>query len=116
MLKLLLTGAVVLGSASFAFAASSNNGIGNNVTTTYTGPNLSGAVNSAINSVYIVQAGFLNASWVAQAGSSAAIAAPSTGSYFTIQQPLLSVENTGTGTVNLSEMFKILNTSNSIGN
>jgi hypothetical protein len=97
-----------------ATVTGSSSGIGNNSTVVYKGPNMTGAVNSAVNSASIVQAGFLNGAWVAQAGNTAIVHAPSSGSYINILSPVANI-STGGGNINLSGMFQLLNTTNSIG-
>lgn len=98
---------------SGATVTGSSSGIGNNNTSVYTGPNMSGSTNSAVNSVSIVQAGMVNGAWVAQAGNTATVNAPTTGSYLNIQSPVVNLS--AGGTINMSGMFNLLNTTNSIG-
>lgn len=97
--------------ANNALVHGNNNGIGNNITTTYTGANLKHADESAVNSNYSVQSGFLNASWVAQAGEYADVYTDD----LEIDASLLKVKTTDEGNINMQNMFRVLNTSNSIG-
>ncbi|MDE3081008.1 MAG: hypothetical protein KGI94_13340 [Paracoccaceae bacterium] len=123
-MKILLGTAVVLAiaasgawatttSSAGATVSGSSTGIGNNNTTVYTGPNMTGSTDSAVNSVSIVQAGMVNGAFVAQAGNTATVNAPGNGSFINIQSPVVSL--TGGGSINMSGMFSLLNSTNSIG-
>lgn len=108
------SGAVATTSTSAgATVSGASGGIGNNNTSVYTGPNMTGSSNSAVNSVSIVQAGIVNGAFVAQAGNTATVNAPGTGSFINIQSPVVNL--TGGGSINMSGMFSLLNSTNSIG-
>ncbi|MDE3081010.1 MAG: hypothetical protein KGI94_13350 [Paracoccaceae bacterium] len=128
MKKLIASTTIVLLAAGAAFADGYNNapaapaigasiggnsgGINNNATTVYQGASVSNSENAAVNSASSTQAGFLNTFVSAQAGQSAEVHAGDV----SVEAPLLSATVGNGGTVNMSGMFQLMNTTNSIGN
>lgn len=106
-------------------------GIGNNATTVYQGASVTNSHDSAVNSASNTQAGFLNSFVSAQAGEEATANAGE----ISVEAPLVQVsvgapsqgqqgdthgdhnQNAAAGgTINMSGMFQLMNTTNSIGN
>ncbi|MDE3081009.1 MAG: hypothetical protein KGI94_13345 [Paracoccaceae bacterium] len=146
MKKLFTTTAIVLLAAGAAYADGYNapavptigasvhgdsSGIGNNATTVYQGASVTNSHDSAVNSASNTQAGFLNSFVSAQAGEEATANAGE----ISVDAPLVQVsvgapsqgqqgDNHGDhnqnasagGTINMSGMFQLMNTTNSIGN
>ena len=111
-----------------------SSGIGNNATTVYHGASITDSHESAVNSASNTQAGFLNTFVAAQAGEQATANAPEVSVdasllQATVNAPAQSQHNSDNyhnedtkpntpaagGTVNMSGMFQLLNTTNSIG-
>lgn len=143
MKKLIVTTAIVLLGVGAAAAQTvpmnvgatihgDSTGIANNATTVYQGASVSESHDSAVNSATGTQAGFLNSFVSAQAGETATANAGE----ISVEAPLVQVsvgapsqgqqgdnnhgdqgQNAATGgTINMTGMFQLMNTSNSIGN
>ena len=120
MKKLIASTAAILITAGASYAATpsigaqingASSGINNNATTVYHGASINDSENSAINSASNTQAGFLNTFAAGQAGSSAEVHAGEV----TVSAPLADTSVGGAGTINMSGMFQLMNTTNSIG-
>jgi hypothetical protein len=119
MKKILTATAILLGTAGFAFAGpigaqvnGGSGGIMNNATTVYHGASLSNAGESAVNSASNVQGGFLNNFQVAQAGDHADMSAGA----ITVSDEVAKIStNEDKSNINMSKMFQLMNTTNSIG-
>jgi hypothetical protein len=119
MKKFLITVAALAFSAGMASANttigatvnSGSGGIMNNATTVYHGASLSSAGESAVNSASNVQGGFLNNFQAAQAGDSANLNAQE----IEVSAPVAVIKAKDGGNINMSKMFQLMNTTNSIG-